>query len=258
MDDEARGASEGANIGGARGAPPEQQNVAPGVDEHHQTIASDGDSAPPSSLVPPPSDPLVIRRLEFLGGMAQAGGWRPEPSHPEVAFAGRSNVGKSSLLNRLVRRKALARVSKTPGRTREINFFSVNDRFVLADLPGYGYARISKERKAEWWSLIDRYLRESPQLRGVVQLVDARHDPSEDDLRMFDFLADLGTPTLVVATKVDKLRRAEATARVGTLADALGVDAEQMIPFSAVTGQGRDELAAAIVALIDTPPWRHS
>ena len=203
-------------------------------------------------------DPLVIRDLKFLGPMATANGWRPETTLPEVAFAGRSNVGKSSLLNRLVRRKALARVSKTPGRTREINFFSVNDRFVLADLPGYGYARISKERKAEWWSLIDRYLRESPQLRGVVQLVDARHDPSEDDLRMFDFLADLGTPTLVVATKVDKLRRAEATARVGTLADALGVDAEQMIPFSAVTGQGRDELAAAIVALIDTPPWRHS
>jgi GTP-binding protein len=214
----------------------------------------------PSSLVsgPASADPLVIRRLEFLGGMAQAGGWRPEPTLPEVAFAGRSNVGKSALLNRLVRRKALARVSKTPGRTREINFFGVNDQFVLADLPGYGYARISKDRKAGWWSLIERYLRESSQLRGVVQLVDARHDPSDEDLLMFDFLADLGAPTLVVATKVDKLRRADVAARVGALADALGVDAEQTIPFSAVTGQGRDELAAAIIALVDTPPWRHS
>src|ERR1041384_6630897 len=101
------------------------------------------------------NDPLVIRALEFVGPMATAGGWRPEVGLPEVAFAGRSNVGKSSLLNRLVRRKAFARVSNTPGRTREINFFKVNEKFVLADLPGYGYARISKERKAEWRPLIE-------------------------------------------------------------------------------------------------------
>ena len=203
---------------------------------------------------------MRIKSVEFTGAIGQIGQAAPEAARgvAQVAFSGRSNVGKSSLLNRLVRRKALARVSKTPGRTREINFFGVNDRFVLADLPGYGYARISKDRKAEWWSLIERYLRESPQLRGVVQLVDARHDPSHEDLLMFDFLADLGAPTLVVATKVDKLRRAEVAARIGALAEALGVDAEQTIPFSAVTGQGRDELAAAIVALIDTPPWRHS
>jgi len=203
-------------------------------------------------------DPLVIRSLEFLGGMAQAGGWRPEPTLPEVAFAGRSNVGKSSLLNRLVRRKALARVSKTPGRTREINFFRVNDRLVLADLPGYGYARISKERKAQWWSLIERYLRESPQLRGIVQLLDVRHEPSDEDLRMFDFLAELGAPTLVVATKVDKLQPAAAAARVRELATGLGLDDEQLIPFSAVTGEGRDDLATAILSLIDSSPWRHS
>src|SRR6476660_2080592 len=105
------------------------------------------------------SPPLVIRSLEFLGGMASADGWRPEPVLPEVAFAGRSNVGKSSLLNRLVRRKKLARVSNTPGRTREINFFKVNDQFVLVDLPGYGYARIAKERKAEWKPMIEGYLK---------------------------------------------------------------------------------------------------
>src|SRR6476619_4707219 len=128
------------------------------------------------------TDPLVIRELRFLGPMVTIDGWRPETTLPEVAFAGRSNVGKSSLLNKLVRRKAFARVSNTPGRTREINFFKVNDQFVLADLPGYGYARISKERKAEWLPLIEGYLRRSPALRGVVQLIDVRHAPSDDDI----------------------------------------------------------------------------
>src|SRR5918994_622044 len=118
------------------------------------------------------TDPLVIRDLRFLGPMATVDGWRPETTLPEIAFAGRSNVGKSSLLNRLVRRKAFARVSRTPGRTREINFFEVNDRFVLVDLPGYGYAQISKARKAEWLPLIEGYLRSAAALRGVVQLLD--------------------------------------------------------------------------------------
>src|SRR6267143_1651419 len=105
-------------------------------------------------------DPLIIRQMKFLGGMAAAGGWRPETSLPEIAFAGRSNVGKSSLINRLLRRKKAARVSNTPGRTREINFFAVNDQFVLADLPGYGYAKVSKDKKAEWKPMIEGYLRE--------------------------------------------------------------------------------------------------
>mgnify|MGYP001325844961 FL=1 len=103
-------------------------------------------------------DPLVIRHLEYLGPMATKGGGRPDSSYPEIAFVGRSNVGKSSLLNRLMRRKAFARVSNTPGRTREIHFFNVNNTFILADLPGYGYARISKDRKAEWRPLIEGYL----------------------------------------------------------------------------------------------------
>ena len=132
------------------------------------------------------SDPLAIRDLEFLGGLASVGGWRPPVELPEIAFAGRSNVGKSSLLNRLVRRKAFARVSNTPGRTREINFFKVNGAFVLVDLPGYGYARVSKTRRAEWRPLIEEYLRQSASLRGIVQLLDARHDPTDDDRVMFD------------------------------------------------------------------------
>jgi GTP-binding protein len=198
-------------------------------------------------------DPLVIRDLRFLGPMATVDGWRPETTLPEIAFAGRSNVGKSSLLNRLVRRKAFARVSRTPGRTREINFFQVNDRFVLADLPGYGYARISKERRAEWRPLIEGYLRRSANLRGVVLLIDVRRDPSDDDFQMLDFLSELGVPTVVAITKVDKLGTAARAARLRQLTEALGLDEDQVIPFSAQTGLGRDDLAAAIVALTDAP-----
>jgi GTP-binding protein len=202
------------------------------------------------------NDPLVIKTLEFIGPMATAEGWRPTNELPEVAFAGRSNVGKSSLLNRLVRRKAFARVSNTPGRTREINFFKVNDRFVLADLPGYGYAKISKTRKAEWLPLIEGYLRTSPALRGVVQLLDVRHHPSEEDLQMLDFLAEIEAPTIVVLTKIDKLRPREVAERTHEIAVALRLEDEQMIPFSAETNQGRDELAAALMSLIELPPWR--
>ena len=202
------------------------------------------------------ADPLVIRSLEFIGPMATAEGWRPTNELPEVAFAGRSNVGKSSLLNRLVRRKAFARVSNTPGRTREINFFKVNGRFVLADLPGYGYARIAKSRKAEWLPLIEGYLRASPALRGVVQLLDVRHAPSEEDLQMLDFLAEIEAPTVVVLTKIDKLRPGQVAERVHEIAVALRLEDDQLIPFSAETNQGRDELAAALVALVEQPSWR--
>jgi GTP-binding protein len=196
------------------------------------------------------TDPLVIRDLRFLGPMATVDGWRPETTLPEVAFAGRSNVGKSSLLNKLIRRKAFARVSNTPGRTREINFFEVNGQFVFADLPGYGYARISKERRAEWKPLIEGYLRRSSNLRGVVQLIDIRRDPSDDDLQMLDFLADVGAPTIVAVTKTDKLSTGAVAARIADITAALGIDTDQVIPFSAHTGLGRDELAAAIVALM--------
>lgn len=201
-------------------------------------------------------DPLVIKSIEFLGPMATNGGWRPPSELPEVAFAGRSNVGKSSLLNRLMRRKSFARVSNTPGRTREINFFKVNDTFVLADLPGYGYARISKARKAEWRPLIEGYLAESGLLAGVVLLLDVRHDPTDDDRTMLDFLSDVGAPTIVAATKVDKIKRHEAVERVQALADLVGLDADQIVPFSARTGEGRDELATALVELLAMPDWR--
>ena len=197
------------------------------------------------------SDPLVIRKLEFIGGMALADGWRPESELPEIAFSGKSNVGKSSLLNRLVRRKAFARVSRTPGRTREINFFRVNSSFILADLPGYGYAKISKEKKADWKPLIEGYLRGTPQLAGVVQLLDLRRDPSEDDVAMLDYLAELELPTIVVLTKADKLARTAADARADEIMKSLSLERDQTILFSAVTGLGREELAQAVASLVD-------
>jgi GTP-binding protein len=205
---------------------------------------------------PPAPDPLVIRQLEFLGGMASAGGWRPETTFPEVAFAGRSNVGKSSLLNLLLRRRKMARVSNTPGRTREINFFEVNHAFVLVDLPGYGYARVSKERREEWRPLIEGYLRDAVHLRGVVLLLDIRRDPTAEDRQMLDYLADIGVPTLIAVTKTDKLTAQAAATRVMQLAAALELDPEQVVTVSAHTGAGRDELAQAMVELLESPAWR--
>ena len=196
------------------------------------------------------ADPLVVRQLEFLGGMASAGGWRPESTLPEVAFAGRSNVGKSSLLNTLLRRKNAARVSRTPGRTREINFFRVNNAFILVDLPGYGYARVAKSRRAEWRPLIEGYLQQSPTLKGLVLLLDSRREPSADDRAMLDFLAERETPVLVAVTKMDKFGHEAGRARVNAIAESLDLDAEQMVPVSARTGLGRDDLAAALINLV--------
>ncbi|HMF88470.1 MAG TPA: ribosome biogenesis GTP-binding protein YihA/YsxC [Gemmatimonadaceae bacterium] len=199
-------------------------------------------------------DPLVIRNVEFIGGMAEKHGWRPDSPLPEVAFAGRSNVGKSSLLNALVRRKSFARVSRTPGRTREINFFRVNNNFVLVDLPGYGYARISKEKKAEWRPMIESYLRRTTQLRGIVLLLDIRREPSEDDRAMLDFLAEVEVPTIVALTKTDKLSKAAARESAVQIARSLALEPEQVIPFSAHTGEGRVELLEAITSLVEAAP----
>jgi GTP-binding protein len=199
-------------------------------------------------------DALIIRNVEFIGGMSEKTGWRPDSSLPEVAFAGRSNVGKSSLLNSLVRRKAFARVSRTPGRTREINFFRINNGFVLVDLPGYGYARISKEKKAGWKPMIESYMRRTSQLRGIVLLLDIRRDPSEDDRAMLDFLAAVEVPTLVAVTKTDKLSKSAARTRVSDLTKMLSLESEQVIPFSAISGEGRTELLEAIMDLVSAAP----
>jgi len=149
-----------------------------------------------------------------------------------------------------LRRKSAARVSRTPGRTREINFFRVNDAFILVDLPGYGYARVAKTRRAEWRPLIEGYLNQSPTLKGLVLLLDSRREPTDDDRAMLEFLAERETPVLVAITKMDKFGNDAGQARVQAIAAALDLDADQVVPVSAETGLGRDDLAAAVVSLL--------
>jgi GTP-binding protein len=181
---------------------------------------------------------VKVTAARFLGAAAAPGGG-PPPLQPEVAIAGRSNVGKSSLLNALLGRRGLARTSATPGRTRQINYFLVNERFVLADLPGYGFAVGPEAERRSWGPLVEGYLRERPTLRGVALLVDARRGVEDEEEELLGFLAHVGLPAALVATKLDKLGRAAAGA---ALAD-LRVRAEiPIVGFSAHTGAGRDEL----------------
>jgi GTP-binding protein len=194
---------------------------------------------------------MKVRSVEFAGSIVNP--LAPLPgSLPQVAFAGRSNVGKSSLINTLLRRtrKKLARVSGEPGKTREVNFFRVNDRFFLVDLPGYGFARVPEAIREGWKTLMEGYLSREDGPLAVVHLVDSRHDPAETDLRMLAYLAELGIPTMVALTKVDKLKSAERARKVPGLIEALGLDSEQVIPFSSKTGEGREELLAALDALL--------
>lgn len=197
---------------------------------------------------------MKIRDVEYAGTVAEAGA--APPGHlPQVAFSGRSNVGKSSLINTLLRRtrKKIARVSGTPGKTRALNFYRVNDRFFLVDLPGYGYARVPDAMRDAWGQLIEWYLAASPELRGVVHLVDARHPPTEQDRTMMAYLADLGVPALVVLTKMDKVKRSRRKKSIERAVRELAVDSEQLLPFSSKTGEGRDELLKALDALLAGP-----
>lgn len=206
---------------------------------------------------------MIIRSVEFAGAIARPGGPAPEGDLPQVAFAGRSNVGKSSLINRLLgrTRKAIARVSSTPGKTQEINFFRIGARlpddrdidFFLVDLPGYGYAKVPAAVRDAWKPLIESYLSGTPDLRGVVQLVDMRHDPTAGDRQMLQYLADLELPTLVVATKADKLGTTARSRREKEILASLGLPRDQVIPFSAVTGAGRDDLLESLASLLGEP-----
>ena len=167
----------------------------------------------------------------------------PVNTLPEFAFAGRSNVGKSSLINALVNRKALARTSSQPGKTQTINFFLLNDALYFVDLPGYGYAKVTKELVAKWGKMIERYLVTSKQLRRIFLLVDIRHEPSENDKAMYAWIVDRGLQPVVIATKLDKINRSQRDRQLAMIRRALGMTPEEiLIPCSAETKQGIEDV----------------
>lgn len=167
----------------------------------------------------------------------------PDNKYPEVAFAGKSNVGKSSLINALMNRKSLARTSAQPGKTQTINFYNVNDRIYFVDLPGYGYARASEEVKAKWGKMIEDYLHKSRQLKVVFLLIDIRHKPGENDCIMYDWILRQGYEPVIIATKLDKIKRSQIDKQKKLIREALGASKETIIiPFSAETKQGREEI----------------
>ena len=195
---------------------------------------------------PDPSNPLHTQPIQFVGSFPDAA-VKVEPVLPEIAFIGRSNVGKSSLLNSLVGRPGLARVSGSPGKTTLLNFYRLPELY-LVDLPGYGFARASKGARAGYRKLVNEYLRTRPTLAGVVWLLDIRHQPSADDLTMQTLLAGSGRPVLVVLTKADKLTRSNLPVRVHQLSEALGLQGDQVEVTSSHSRQGIPELASSIVA----------
>ena len=167
----------------------------------------------------------------------------PENDKLEVAFAGRSNVGKSSLINALMNRKSYARTSQQPGKTQTINFYNINDEMYLVDLPGYGYAKVSEQEKAQWGKLIERYLHTSGQLRAVFLLIDIRHAPSANDKMMYHWIVEQGYQPIIIATKLDKIKRSQVQKCIKILKEGLElVPGTKVIPFSSQTKQGRDEI----------------
>ena len=167
----------------------------------------------------------------------------PENTLPEIAFAGKSNVGKSSLINALMNRKSYARISATPGKTQTINFYNINQEFYLVDLPGYGYAKVSEQEKQKWGQMVERYLHGSKQLRAVFLLIDIRHDPSANDKLMYDWIVSQGYHPIIIATKLDKIKRSQRDKQVRTIRQGLWLlPGSIVIPFSSVTKQGRDEI----------------
>lgn len=175
----------------------------------------------------------------------------PDNPYYEVAFAGKSNVGKSSLINALMNRKALARTSSQPGKTQTINFYNINDAMYLVDLPGYGYANANIEIKAKWGKMIENYLHTSTKLKAVFLLIDIRHQPSDNDVLMYDWMVNQGFAPIIIATKVDKLKRSQVEQHIRVIEETLQVEPDTLvIPFSAETKQGREEIWEVIDALV--------
>ncbi len=187
----------------------------------------------------------------YLGGAVAMEGY-PQTQLPEIAMLGRSNVGKSSLINAMANRKNLAHTSGTPGKTRLINFYKIDNKFVLVDLPGYGYAKVSKQERERWRTMIDLYLHQRPHLCGLIQLVDMRHAPSELDLQMYRWVKQRGLPFIVVATKSDKVKRSQKAKHKKDIRLTLDatLDSAQLICFSAVSGEGRGDIRTFLNTII--------
>ena len=185
---------------------------------------------------------MVIKKinLETVCGITSK---LPENTLPEIAFAGKSNVGKSSLINALMNRKSYARTSATPGKTQTINYYNINDAMYLVDLPGYGYAKVSQSEKEKWGKLIERYLQKSQMLKAVFLLIDIRHDPSANDKMMYDWIVYNGYDPIIIATKLDKIKRSQLQKQVKAIKTRLNMKSDGIvIPFSAETKQGREEI----------------
>jgi len=192
---------------------------------------------------------LIIKSTDFIKSAVKPTQY-PPAELPEIAFAGRSNVGKSSLINVLVNRKNLVRTSSTPGRTQLINFFSVNDQFILVDLPGYGYAKVPLAVKKEWGPMIEAYLSSRSTLAGVVLILDIRREPSLEDRQMLDWLRGYDIPPILVMTKCDKVSRNEKTRLAAMIARTLGVEKGELTFFSTLTREGKDEIWEKIEKLL--------
>lgn len=176
----------------------------------------------------------------------------PENVHPEVAFAGKSNVGKSSLINALMNRKSLARTSSQPGKTQTINYYNINNEIYFVDLPGYGYAKANEKVKAQWGKMIEDYLHKSKQLRYVFLLIDIRHEPGNNDVIMYDWIKRHGYQPIIIATKLDKINRSQIQKHLKLIRTKLQTDKDTiMIPFSATTKQGRDEIYALLDGILE-------
>ncbi|MDO4473089.1 MAG: ribosome biogenesis GTP-binding protein YihA/YsxC [Eubacteriales bacterium] len=185
---------------------------------------------------------MIIKNIELetVCGIAST---LPENTLPEIAFAGKSNVGKSSLINALMNRKSFARTSATPGKTQTINFYNINRELYLVDLPGYGYAKVSEQEKQKWGKMIERYLNSSKQLKAVFLLIDIRHAPSANDKMMYEWIIEQGYHPIIIATKLDKIKRSQIQKQVKVVKQGLNlIPGTIVIPFSSVTKQGRDEI----------------
>jgi GTP-binding protein len=193
---------------------------------------------------------MKISSAKFIKSATRPGNYPPKQL-PEIAFAGRSNVGKSSLINVLVNRKSLVRTSSTPGRTQLINFFNINDRFSLVDLPGYGYAKVPLAVKKAWGPMIRTYLEVRESLFGVVFIFDIRRVPREEDLRMLDWLEEFGVPTIPVITKIDKINRSKREKQIQVIVEETGLPRDAFSLFSATTREGSDEIWERIEAALD-------